>query len=206
MVTNSISKPTLMRLPMYYHYLIKLRDAGVKNISCTTIATALGLIPIQVRKDLQNAGAVGKPKVGHDVSNLVSIIQYTLGYNNSNDAFLVGAGNLGQALIGYKEFEKYGMEIVAAFDTSVLKIGNMYFGKTVFSTTKFKDLAKRMNIKIGIITTPSKYAQNIADMMIDAGIIGIWNFAPVHLVIPESIFVQNENLAVSLSVLLNKIR
>lgn len=206
MVTNSISKPTLMRLPMYYHYLIKLRDAGVKNISCTTIATALGLVPIQVRKDLQNAGAVGKPKVGHDVSNLVSIIQHTLGYNNSNDAFLVGAGNLGQALIGYKEFEKYGMEIVAAFDTSVLKIGNMYFGKTVFSTTKFKDLAKRMNIKIGIIATPSKYAQNIADMMIDAGIIGIWNFAPVHLIIPEGVFVQNENLAVSLSVLLNKIR
>jgi redox-sensing transcriptional repressor len=204
MTSIKIPEPSLRRLPMYYQCLIKAKNNGIKNISCTNIAEALDLIPVQVRKDLQSAGAVGKPKVGYEVEELIGIIKNTLGYNHSNEAFLVGMGNLGQALSAHKEFEKCGMEIIATFDTSPLKIGRDYFGKRVFPLNKFKNLTQRMNIKIGIITTPAKYAQEIADLMVDAGIKGIWNFAPTHLNVPDDVHVQNENLAASLSVLINK--
>jgi len=202
--TIKIPEPTLRRLPMYYQFLKRQKKEGREFISCTHISNDLNLIPVQVRKDLQNAGAVGKPKVGYEVDTLISIIEGTLGYNNLNEAFLVGMGNLGQALSAHKEFEKCGMEIIATFDTSPLKIGRDYFGKRVFPLNKFKNLSQRMNIKIGIITTPAKNAQEIADLMVDAGIKGIWNFAPVHLNVPDDVTVQNENLATSLSVLLNK--
>ncbi len=120
--------------------------------------------------------------------------------------FLVGAGNLGQALLGYKEFDKYGLNIVAAFDISPFKISKEFFGKRVFPITKLGDLAKRMNIKIGIITTNTASAQKVADMMVDAGIKGIWNFAPTYINVPDDVIVQNENLATSLSILLSKIK
>ncbi len=204
MSTIKIPEPTLRRLPMYYQCLMKHKVSGREFISCTHIAEDLSLIPVQVRKDLQAAGAVGKPKVGYDVDTLISIIQNTLGYNHSSEAFLVGMGNLGQALAAHREFEKCGMEIIAAFDNSPLKIGRDYFGKRVFPLNKFKNLAQRMNIKLGIITTPAKNAQEIADLMVDAGIKGIWNFAPAHLNVPDDVYVQNENLAASLSVLINK--
>ena len=204
MATIKISEPTLRRLPMYYQCLLKQRAKKDEFISCTHIAKELGLIPVQVRKDLQSAGAIGKPKVGYNVEELIMIIQNTLGYNNLSEAFLVGMGNLGQALAAHNEFEKCGMEIIATFDTSPLKIGRDYFGKRVFPLNKFKNLTERMNIKIGIITTPANYAQEIAEIMVDAGIKAIWNFAPVYLNVPDDVYVQNENLASSLSVLLNK--
>lgn len=204
MTSIKIPEPSLRRLPMYYQCLLKAKKEGAINISCTTIADDLDSIPVQVRKDLQSAGAIGKPKVGYIIDELVEIIQNTLGYNNTSEAFLVGMGNLGQALTAHKEFEKCGMDIIATFDTSPLKIGRDYFGKRVFPLNKFKNLVERMNIKIGIITTPAKNAQEIAELMVDAGIKGIWNFAPVHLNVPADVHVQNENLASSLSVLLNK--
>lgn len=204
-MTNAIPEPTLRRLPMYYQYLIKQKAKKREYISCTHIANALELVPVQVRKDLQNAGAIGKPKVGYYVNTLISIIENTLGYNDLSEAFLVGMGNLGQALTGHKEFEKCGMEIIATFDNSPLKIGRDYFDKKVYPVNKFNELAKKMNIKIGVITTPAAYAQETADIMVEAGIMGIWNFAPIHLIVPDDVYVQNENLASSLSVLLNKI-
>ena len=205
MSAAKIPDPTLRRLPMYFQCLLKYKVSGKEYISCTHISEELGLVSVQVRKDLQAAGAVGKPKVGYNVGELIGIIENTLGYNHSNEAFLAGMGNLGQALAAHKEFEKCGLEIIAAFDNSPLKIGRDYFGKRVFPLNKLKNLAERMNIKIGIITAPAKSAQEIADIMVDAGIKGIWNFAPVHLNVPDDVYVQNENLAASLSVLLNKL-
>ncbi|MEX1377166.1 MAG: redox-sensing transcriptional repressor Rex [Eubacteriales bacterium] len=203
---NNIPDPTLRRLPMYYQYLVRQRTIGQQFVSCTNIAEELNLVSVQVRKDLQSAGAVGKPKVGYEVKQLIGILEETLGYNYINEAFLVGMGNLGQALAAYREFEKCGMEIVATFDNSPLKIGRDYFGKRVFPLNKFENLAQRMNIKIGIITTPAQQAQEVADLMVSSGIEGIWNFAPIHLNVPKDVVVQNENLGAALSVFLSKAR
>jgi len=196
-----IPKPTLRRLPLYYQYLKREMALGREFISCTSIAEGMGLTPIQVRKDLQVTGAVGKPKIGYHTGAVISSIEECLGYKNTKDALLVGAGNLGLALLGYEGFADYGLNIVAAFDNDPAKIGMEYRGKKILDIAKFSDLARRMNIQIGIITVPASQAVNICNLMIESGIKAIWNFAPVLLSVPEGIVIQNENMAASLSVL-----
>lgn len=203
---KAIPEPTLRRLPIYYHYLSKLTQGSEADcISCTQIADDLKLIPIQVRKDLEITGALGKPKVGYNVAALKKIIADFLGWNNMSDAFLVGAGHLGQALLGYQGFKDYGLNIAAAFDVDPKKVGKEIQGKKILHVYKLPGLAKRMNVQIGILTAPAHAAQELASLMIDAGIKAIWNFAAVRLVVPDGVIVQHENLASSLAVLSKRI-
>ncbi len=197
----SIPEPTLRRLPIYYKYLKMKFDEKDRYVSCTTIAKNLNLKSIQVRKDLQVTGATGKPKVGYHIESVLSAIETCLGYNNVKDTLLVGTGHLGLALLGYKGFREYGLNIVAAFDTDPHKIGAVYHGKKVYNLSQFKLLAQRLKIQIGIITTPAEVAQIVCDQMVESGIKAIWNFAPVHLMVPADVIVQNENMSSSLAVL-----
>lgn len=195
----SIPEPSLRRLPQYHHYLTELEVKGVGRVSCSAIGRDLKLIPVQVRKDLQFTGIIGKPKTGYSVSELIMAIETFLGWNNVNEAFLVGAGNLGTALLGHERFSKFGLRIVAAFDTDPNKIGQWIHGKAVLSLDKLSDLAPRMSIHMGIITAPTEVAQVIADEMVKGGIQAIWNFAPIKLNVPEHIIVHNEDLYSSLA-------
>jgi redox-sensing transcriptional repressor len=195
----SIPQPSLRRLPQYHHYLVELEAKGVSRVSCSTIGLDLGCVPVQVRKDLQYTGIVGKPKTGYSVPALLRAIETFLGWNNVNEAFLVGAGNLGTALLGHERFSKFGLRIVAAFDTDPAKIGLWIHEKAVLPLEKLSDLAPRMSIHLGIITTPSEVAQTVADEMVKGGIQAIWNFAPVKLRVPEHIIVHNEDLYNSLA-------
>lgn len=190
----SIPKPSLARLPQYHHYLVDLGAKGVTRISCSVIGRDLGLIPVQVRKDLQFTGIIGKPKTGYLVAELIQAIETFLGWNNINEAFLVGVGNLGTALLGHERFSKFGLRIVAAFDTDSSKVGLWIHDKAVLSLDQLSDLAQRMSIHLGIITTPAEAAQAVADEMVKGGIQAIWNFAPVKLKVPEHIIVHNEDL------------
>jgi redox-sensing transcriptional repressor len=195
----SIPQPSLRRLPQYHHYLVELEAKGINQVSCSTIGRDLSLIPVQVRKDLQYTGIIGKPKTGYSVSALILAIESFLGWNNINEAFLVGAGNLGTALLGHERFSKFGMRIVAAFDTNPAKIGQWIHDKAVLPLEQLSDLAPRMSIHLGIITTPAEVAQAVADEMVKGGIQAIWNFAPVKLRVPEHIVVHNEDLYNSLA-------
>lgn len=195
----SIPEPSLRRLPQYHHYLVELKAKGVNLVSCSTIGRDLKCLPVQVRKDLQFTGIIGKPKVGYSVAELVMAIESFLGWNNINEAFLVGAGNLGTALLGHERFSRFGLQIVAAFDTDPEKIGQWIHGKAVLPLEKLADLAQRMSIHLGIITTPGEVAQSVADEMVGAGIQAIWNFAPVKLNVPEHIIMHNEDLYSSLA-------
>jgi redox-sensing transcriptional repressor len=197
--TRSIPQPSLQRLPQYHHYLVELEAKGISRVSCSVIGQNLGLVPVQVRKDLQYTGIIGKPKTGYSVSELIQSIETFLGWNNINEAFLVGAGNLGTALLGHERFSKFGLRIVAAFDTDPAKIGQWVHEKAVLSLDKLADLAPRMSIHMGIITTPAEVAQAVADEMVKGGIQAIWNFAPVKLKVPEHIIVHNEDLYNSLA-------
>jgi redox-sensing transcriptional repressor len=196
---RSIPQPSLQRLPQYHHYLVELETRGISRVSCSTIGQDLGLVPVQVRKDLQYTGIIGKPKTGYSVSELIQAIETFLGWNNINEAFLVGAGNLGTALLGHERFSKFGLRIVAAFDTDPAKVGQWVHEKAVLSLDKLADLAPRMSIHLGIITTPAEVAQTVADEMVKGGIQAIWNFAPVKLKVPEHIIVHNEDLYNSLA-------
>jgi len=196
-----VSSKTLQRLPTYLSYLKSLPDEGSINISAKTIADILGLGEIQVRKDLAAISSGGKPKIGYITKDLILNLEAFLGYNDVNDAIIIGAGKLGKALLLYNGFKDYGMNIVAAFDIDDSVIDTEESGKPILSLNKVKDLCHRMNIRIGIITVPAEFAQTVCDVLVDSGILAIWNFAPVHLNVPKNILIQNENLAASLAVL-----
>src|SRR3569833_2256251 len=191
---GGIPQPSLNRLPQYHHYLTELKGKGISRVSCSVIGNDLNLVAVQVRKDLQFTGIVGKPKTGYSVPDLIQAIESFLGWNNVNDAFLVGVGNLGTALLGHERFSNFGLSIVAAFDADPEKVGQWIHGKAVLPLVILADLAQRMSIHLGIITAPAEYAQNIADEMIKGGIQAIWNFAPVRLITPAHIIVHNEDL------------
>lgn len=196
---GGIPQPSLQRLPQYHHFLTELRARGVQRVSCSVIGRDLNCVPVQVRKDLQYTGIVGKPKTGYAVPELLRAIETFLGWNNVNEAFLVGAGNLGTALLGHERFSNFGLRIVAAFDTDRAKVGLWIHDKAVLPLSKLADLAQRMSIHIGIITAPAEAAQAIADEMVKGGIQAIWNFAPVRLRVPAHLIVHNEDLYSSLA-------
>lgn len=193
--------PTLNRLPVYLSYLNIKQQEGLQYISSTVIAKDLQLNPVQVRKDLSLTGCVGKPRAGFVVEELIRKLKKTLGYNNTNDAILVGAGKLGKTLLSYEGFAEYGLNIVAAFDNNEVTYNKGIGGKQIFHINKMQDMVRRMNIQIGIITVSEEGAQEVCDQMVQSGISAIWNFAPVHLNVPKHIMLRTENLAASLAFL-----
>jgi len=197
-----LSKQALKRLPLYMSYL-KSIESEKEYISSACVAKALDMNDVKVRKDLAAVcKTAGIPKRGFLVKDLICGISDFLGYAESTDAVLVGMGNLGTALMSYKGFERYGIKIVAAFDTRPEVCDN----KKTFHISKFSKICEDLQIKIGIITVPDTEAQKVCDMMVKSGIMAIWNFAPIHLKAPEEILVQNENMASSLAVLSNHLR
>lgn len=197
--------PTLKRLPLYLRLLRQMKENGEEYASGAVVAKELGLDPIVVRKDLAITGAVGRPRLGFQMDEIITAIEEFLGWSNTSDAFLVGVGNLGTALLGYQGFEQHGMRIVAAFDTNPALIGQKIHGKVILDIKKLPSLAKRMHVQIGIITATASVAQGIADVMVEGGIRGIWNFTPAKLTVPPHVTLQREDLASSLAVLSHRL-
>jgi len=197
--------PTLKRLPLYLRTLRRMKADGNEYASGAVVAKELGLDPIVVRKDLAITGAVGRPRLGFKMDEIITAIEEFLGWSNTSDAFLVGVGNLGTALLGYQGFEQHGMRIVAAFDANSEIIGKTVHGKTILDIKKLPSLAKRMHVQIGVITVTASVAQGVADAMVEGGIRGIWNFTPAKLTVPEHVTLQREDLASSLAVLSHRL-
>lgn len=197
--------PTLKRMPLYLRILRRMKEQGMEYASGAVVAKELDLDPIVVRKDLAITGVVGRPRLGFALDEIIEGVECFLGWNNTSDAFLVGAGFLGSALVGYKGFKQQGLRIVAAFDANPEIVGKKVHDKEVLSIDKLPDLAKRMHVQIGILTVPEAVAQEVANVMIESGIRGIWNFTPVKLDVPDHIILQREDLAQSLAVLSHKI-
>ena len=200
MVKKEISKSVLKRLPGYVSYLKSMPDTGSPYISATALANALGMGEVQVRKDLAMVSDGGRPKIGYLKESLIEDIEQFLGYDNTTDAVMIGAGKLGQALLDYVGFEEYGLNILAAFDIAP-KSDFTDEGKSILHIDKLESFCKSHKVLMGIITVPAKHAQEVCDSLIRCGIKAIWNFAPVHLEVPGNILVQNENMATSLAVL-----
>lgn len=200
-MADAISKSVLKRLPVYLNYLRALPEDASDHISATTIAAALNMGEVQVRKDLAMVSDSGRPKVGYPRSSLTTDIEQFLGYDSTNNAVLIGAGKLGRALLGYTGFSEYGLHIVAAFDADPKQAGTDGSGKPILPMEKLAGLCAKRNILIGIITVPAPHAQSVCDQLIANGIKAIWNFAPTHLDVPAGILVHNENMASSLAIL-----
>jgi redox-sensing transcriptional repressor len=196
---GTIPEPTLRRLPIYHHLLQTMRAAGLKQVSTTGIAGPLELDPTQVRKDLEATGMAGKPKVGYGLPELISHIEEFLGWDQTREAVLVGAGSLGTALLGYGRFRQLGFHLVAAFDQDPEKVGMTIAGTEVLPLDCLVPYCRRKAVRLGLITTPPEAARSAASALIEGGIRAIWNFAPVHLQVPQSVLLQNEDLYRSLA-------
>ena len=200
MERKEISKSVLKRLPIYLSYLKSIPEGSATYISATALANALGMGEVQVRKDLAMVSDGGRPKIGYNREGLMEDISQFLGYDNTTDAILVGAGKLGQALLGYGGFEAYGLNIVAGFDLNP-RVDRTEEGKTILPMEELESFCYANKILMGIITVPADQAQQVCDRLIACGIKAVWTFAPVHLDVPEHILVQNENMATSLALL-----
>ena len=200
MSRKEVSKAVLKRLPGYVAYLRSIPEGGSIYISATALANALGMGEVQVRKDLALVSDGGRPKVGYHRESLIEDIEQFLGYDNTTDAVLIGAGKLGQALLGYVGFDAYGLNILAAFDAKPA-LDRTGEGKPIYSMDQLEGFCKSNKVLMGIITVPVQSAQAVCDRLIGCGIKAIWNFAPTHLEVPDNILVQNENMATSLAVL-----
>ena len=200
MESKKISKSVLKRLPGYLSYLKSLPEGSATHISATALANALGMGEVQVRKDLAMVSDGGRPKIGYLREALIDDIEQFLGYDNTTDAVLIGAGKLGQALMAYNGFDEYGLNILAAFDARPKK-EKTDEGKPIYPVTELAKFCRAHKVLMGIITVPAEGAQDIANQLIAGGIKAIWNFAPTHLDVPSNILVQNENMATSLAVL-----
>ena len=200
-VKMAFPQPSIRRLPAYLRMLRQLKKEGGVRVSCTRIANELALDSTQVRKDLALTGITGKPRVGYELNSLIEAIETFLGWDRLADAFLVGAGSLGRALMGYEGFANFGLNIVAAFDVDEDKIGKSIFGRMVHPMRSMPDLVRSGGVPLGILTVPAFAAQSAAETMVMSGLAGIWNFAPVKLDLPPSVAVENVELSSSFAVL-----
>ncbi len=187
--------PSVRRLPSYLHIIRQAERNSDFYISGTVIAQELNLEPIQVRKDLAITGIVGKPKKGYPVEELIKAIERYLGWDSNHDAVVVGAGNLGSALMGYQEFQRHGLRIVAAFDTDPQKVGSQVHGVPVRAMESLEQGIKTIGAEIAILTVPSPFAQATAETLVRSGITSIWNFTNTKLKVPDQIIVQREDLS-----------
>lgn len=197
--------PTLKRLPLYLRLLRRMKENGEEYASGTVVAKELGLDPIVVRKDLAITGAVGRPRLGFPMDEIIDAIEEFLGWTNTSDAILVGAGSLGRALLGYQGFEQHGLRIAEAFDSNPEIIGQTVHGKTIHNIDEMPAIVKSTHVQIGILTVTASVAQQVADTMIENGIRAIWNFTPTSLSVPEHVILQREELASSLAVLSHRL-
>ncbi len=202
---KKISIQTIRRLPQYLRILKQWHAYGREMASSTDLSHQTHLPVIIVKKDLQAVQAPSKRRAGFLVQGTIKAIEKFLGWNNLSKAFLVGAGHLGGALLGFEGLKQNGLEIVAAFDTNAKRVGTQIHGVPVYHTAQLKTLIEEKGLKIAVLTVPSTAAQGITDTLVACGIKAIWNFAPVKLKVPATVVVQQEDIAAGLAELCSKL-
>lgn len=202
---QNIPEPSLRRLVRYYHLIKGVQSDKNDTVSSAWIAEHFGLESIQVRKDIQHTGIMGKPKSGYCISELKSAIESTMNWNNYREAVLAGTGNLGKSLLMYDSFKNYGLSFAVAFDNDPETVNTEVNGIKVLHIDKLSNLVSRMHIHIGVLTVPASAAQNVTDMMIEGGIKAIWNFASYQIKVPEDVYVVHAQFSQSLALLTNKL-
>ena len=199
MQAKTVSKKLLKRLPSYLNYLKSLPE-DTSDVSATAMAKALELGDVQVRKDLAKVSAAGRRRTGRNRYQLMQDIEVYLNLAEETGTIVAGTGKLGRALLDYIGFEEAGFNLMAGFDSNpCAKLSEG--GKPIYPIDRMAHFCRHHDVRIGIIAVPAESAQRVCDDMVSCGIRAIWNFAPVHLQVPESVIVQSQNLAVSLTAL-----
>jgi len=204
MEPNIISKKLLKRLPVYLNYLKTLPET-YENVSAAAMARDLGMGDVQVRKDLAKVSHTGRRRTGRSRIQLIRDIEAFLDFAAEAGTIVVGTGKLGQALLDYSGFENPGLNMMAGFDICP-PAEQTSTGKPIYPMNRLETFCRHYDVHIGIIAVPAQSAQAICDALVACGVQAIWNFAPVHLKVPEHVVIQNENLAVSLTSLRLQLR
>ncbi|MCZ2827912.1 redox-sensing transcriptional repressor Rex [Modestobacter sp. VKM Ac-2986] len=198
---RNIPEATVARLAVYLRVLAGLADDGRSHVSSGELATAAGVNPAGLRKDLSHLGPCGVRGVGYSVAGLRDRLTETLGGARSRPCVLVGAGRLGSALADYSGFPSRGFEFVALLDTDPATVGSAVGGLTVRPVAELETVVAETRASIGVITTPAEVAQSVCDRLVTAGVRSILNFAPVALAVPAGVDVRKVDLSVELQVL-----
>ena len=201
MEAKQISKAVIMRLPRYYRYLGELLEDNVERISSNDLSKKMRVTASQIRQDLNNFGGFGQQGYGYNVKYLYTEIGKILGLDTVHPMVIVGAGNLGQALANYVEFEKRGFKLVGIFDVNPVLEGIAVRGIEIQMISDLPFFLKENNVEIAILTLPKNKAIDMADILIENGIKAIWNFAHVDLDTPDGVIVENVHLSESLMTL-----
>lgn len=193
-----IPRKTIYRLSIYMRCLARLRENNLATVSSEALAKAAGVKPTQLRKDLAYFGTFGTRGLGYDVTELYAKIAEELGTSRLQPVVLVGVGNLGLALLSYRGFEKEGFEIVAAFDAEPARKRDKFIRQPILGMDKISEFAHQNGVKMAILSVPAAVAQEVTNQLVQAGIVGLLNFSPIVLDVPEDVIVNNVNLAIEL--------
>lgn len=195
---DPIPSPAVRRLSLYLRQLEAFQRKERRTISSKQLGESLGFTDAQVRKDLAYCGQFGHPGIGYRVDDLIANVRHILGTDKKWNVLLVGAGNLGRALSTYRGFEPKGFRLVALFDTDPAKIGHKQGSFTIQPLSDLAAVVKEKQVQLAIIAVPADAAQDVADMVVDAGVRGLLNFAPVSLNVPGDVALSTVDVAVQL--------
>ena len=201
MDAKEISKAVIKRLPRYYRYLGELMEEKVERISSNDLSKKMHVTASQIRQDLNNFGGFGQQGYGYNVEYLYTEIGKILGLDTIHPMIILGAGNLGQALANYGDFEKRGFRLVGIFDVNPVLEGISVRGIEIQMVSSLPEFIRENQVEIAILTLPKNKAKEMAKVLIDNGIKAIWNFAHTDLDAPEDVIVENVHLANSLMTL-----
>ncbi len=193
-----IPNPAVRRLSLYLRQLESFKKKDRRTISSKQLGESLGLTDAQVRKDLAYFGQFGHPGIGYRVDDLIAQVKRILGTDKTWNVLLVGAGNLGRALMAYKGFSSKGFRLVAVFDADPAKVGKKHGPFVIQALSELAETVQKQQIRLGIIAVPADNAQDVADQLVEAGLKGLLNFAPVSITVPPDIALNAVDLAVQL--------
>lgn len=200
-----VPEPSLRRMPCYLAYLKLAKKRNQEFVSSTHIARDMSVDPTQVTKDLSYTSIVGKTRVGYEVNTLIDVLEDFLGFRTLDKAYLFGAGNLGNALLHDHGLDHYGLRIVKAFDVDPEVVGKEIGGVPILHINEFK-VQKEDDVKVGILTVPAEFAQEVAQQMAEGGLTGIWNFTPMRIRLSDDVVVQDTSLYAHLAVMFNRMK
>jgi redox-sensing transcriptional repressor len=198
---TAISEATVARLPVYLRVLTSLAESGVATVSSDVLASAAGVGPAKLRKDLSHLGSYGTRGVGYDVDFLVYQISRALGLTQHYSVVIVGVGNLGQALAGYAGFGTRGFRVVGLLDADRSRVGGVIAGIEVRHVDELEAILAEHRVSIGVIAVPASAAQDVCDRLVGAGVTSVLNFAPVVLSVPDGVDVRKVDLSIELQIL-----
>ena len=193
-----IPRKTIYRLSVYLRCLARLKEKNIQTVSSEALAKVAKVKPTQLRKDLAYFGTFGTRRLRYDVGELSQMIADELGTSRLQPVILIGVGNLGLALLSYRGFEKEGFEIVAAFDVDPSRPRDKKITQPIFGMEDLPPFVQKFGVRMAILTVPAEVAQEVANTLVQCGIVGILNFSPIVLSVPEDVMVNNVNLAIEL--------